>query len=89
LKLLLRNLTAVFVFRFSLKFGIVLGRIEKFSFGDAVAGIIQPLEGDEKITDISKSEITDNLQITESPTITSPNHNVISQGPKLKSRFGG
>jgi hypothetical protein len=36
------------------KVGIVLGRIEKFSFGDAVAGIIQPLEGDEKITDISK-----------------------------------
>jgi hypothetical protein len=29
-------------------------RIEKFSFGDAVAGIIQPLEGDEKISDISK-----------------------------------
>jgi len=28
-------------------------RIEKFSFGDAVAGIIQPLEGDEKISDIN------------------------------------
>jgi hypothetical protein len=41
-------------FWFALKVGIVLGRIEKFSFGDAVAGIIQPLEGDEKITDISK-----------------------------------
>ncbi len=29
-------------------------RIEGLSFGDAVAGIIQPLEGDEKITDISE-----------------------------------
>ena len=28
-------------------------RIEKLSFGDNHAGIIQPLEGDEKITDIS------------------------------------
>ena len=27
-------------------------RIEKLSFGDKHAGIIQPLEGDEKITDI-------------------------------------
>ncbi len=31
-----------------------LFRIEKFSFGDSVAGIIQPLEGEEKITNISK-----------------------------------
>ena len=30
-------------------------RIEKLSFGDKHAGIIQPLEGDEKITDISRS----------------------------------
>ena len=29
-------------------------RIEKLSFGDDHAGIIQPLEGDEKLTDISK-----------------------------------
>ena len=29
-------------------------RIEKLSFGENHAGIIQPLEGDEKITDISK-----------------------------------
>ena len=29
-------------------------RIEKFSFGPPVAGVIQPLEGDEKITDISE-----------------------------------
>lgn len=28
-------------------------RIEKLSFGDSVAGIIQPLEGEEKITDIN------------------------------------
>ena len=31
-------------------------RIEKLSFGDKHAGIIQPLEGDEKITDISKTD---------------------------------
>ena len=30
-------------------------RIEKLSFGDNHAGIIQPLEGDEKLTDISNS----------------------------------
>ena len=30
-------------------------RIEKLSFGDKHAGIIQPLEGDEKITDISRT----------------------------------
>ena len=29
-------------------------RIEKFSFGDAHTGIVQPLEGDEKITETSK-----------------------------------
>ena len=29
-------------------------RIEKLTFGDNHAGIIQPLEGDEKITDISE-----------------------------------
>lgn len=31
-------------------------RIEKLSFGDKHAGIIQPLEGDEKITDISERQ---------------------------------
>ena len=31
-----------------------LYRIEKLSFGDDHAGIIQPLEGDEKLTDISE-----------------------------------
>ena len=33
-------------------------RIEKLSFGDKHAGIIQPLEGDEKITDISKQWVS-------------------------------
>ena len=32
-------------------------RIEKLSFGDDHAGIIQPLEGDEKLSDISKSAL--------------------------------
>ena len=37
-------------------------RIEKLSFGENHAGIIQPLEGDEKLTDISKKS-------NQSPTV--------------------
>ena len=38
-------------------------RIEKLSFGDDHAGIIQPLEGDEKLTDISEQSIFIPIQI--------------------------
>ena len=38
-------------------------RIEKLSFGDDHAGIIQPLEGDEKLTDISEQSISITIQI--------------------------
>ena len=38
-------------------------RIEKLSFGDDHAGIIQPLEGDEKLTDISEQSICIAIQI--------------------------
>ena len=40
-------------------------RIEKLSFGDKHAGIIQPLEGDEKITDISRSRSETQFEMSE------------------------
>ncbi|KAK7085235.1 Endoplasmic reticulum-Golgi intermediate compartment protein 2 [Halocaridina rubra] len=42
-------------------------RINKFSFGDAAPGIIQPLEGDEKIA--SKNQYTYQYFITVVPTV--------------------